>query len=153
MRAPFTQRYLHCVWATWDREPLLTAPIEQPVYAFILAKTRALRCVPIAVGGTESHVHLLVRWSSTVSIAEFLGDVKGSSSHFVTHQHLPGAFFKWQGSYGAFTVSRDHVEVVRHYIEQQKQHHAMQTVVAEWEQTTSEPSDAAEPDESDEPGA
>jgi len=42
MRVPFTQLYLHCLWATWDREPLVTAQIEQPVYAFILAKTQEL---------------------------------------------------------------------------------------------------------------
>lgn len=57
MRAPFTQLYLHCLWATWDREPLVTAQIEQPVYAFILAKTRELRCAPIAIGGTSDHLH------------------------------------------------------------------------------------------------
>jgi REP element-mobilizing transposase RayT len=147
MRAPFTQLYLHGVWATWDREPLVTAQIEQPVYAFILAKIRELRCVPIAIGGISDHVHVLVRWSPTVSIAEFIGEVKGGSSHFVTHQLLPQSFFKWQGSYGAFTVSRDQVESVRHYIERQKEHHAMQTVVPAWEQTISEPSDAAEPGE------
>jgi putative transposase len=142
MRAPFTQLYLHCLWATWDREPLVTAQIE-PVYAFILAKTQELRCVPIAIGGMSDHVHLLVRWSPTVSVAEFIGELKGASSHFVTHQLLPGGFFKWQGAYGAFTVSRDQVETVRRYIEHQKEHHATQTAVSAWEQTASEQSDAA----------
>jgi len=92
-------------------------------------------------------VHLLVRWSPTVSVAELIGEVKGASSHFVTHQLLPKAFFKWQGAYGAFTVSREHVERVRHYIEHQKEHHAMQTVVSAWEQSTSEQGDSAVPND------
>jgi len=150
MRAPFTQLYLHCVWATWDREPLLTAQIEQPVYAFIRTKTHELGCVPIAIGGMPDHVHLLVRWSPTLAVAQFVGEVKGAASHFVTHRLLPGGFFKWQGAYGAFTVSRDQVEPVRHYIEHQKEHHAMQTVVAAWEHPTSEPGDPEEPAESGE---
>ena len=150
MRAPFTQLYLHCLWATWDREPLITAQIEQPVYAFILAKTRELRCVPIAIGGMADHVHLLVRWSPTVSVAEFIGEVKGASSHFVGHQLLPAGFFKWQGAYGAFTVSRDQMEHVRHYIEHQKEHHATQMVIVAWEQTMSERSDSAVPNDPDE---
>jgi hypothetical protein len=29
--------------------------------------------------------------------------VKENSSHLVTHQLKLGEFFKWQGSYGAFT--------------------------------------------------
>ncbi len=97
MRAPFTQLYLHCLWATWDREPLVTAQIEQPVYAFILAKTRELRGVPIAIGGTADHVHLLVRWSPTVSVAELIGEVKGASSHFVAHQLLRRASSSGKG--------------------------------------------------------
>jgi REP-associated tyrosine transposase len=143
MRAPFTQLYLHCIWATWDREPLVTAEIEQPLYAFILDKTRELHCVPIAIDGVSDHVHLLARWSPTVSVAEFIGEVKGASSHFVTHQLLRADLFKWQGAYGAFTVSRDQVEPVRHYIEHQKEHHAKQTVISAWEQSTNEGSDAA----------
>ncbi len=144
MRAPFTQLYLHCVWATWDREPLISMQIEQPVYAFLLAKTRELGCVPMANGGTSGHVHMLVRWSPTLSVAEFIGAVKGASSHFVTHQLLPGGAFKWQGAYGAFTVGRDQVQPVQHYIEHQKEHHATQTVVPAWEQTTSERSNTTE---------
>jgi REP element-mobilizing transposase RayT len=147
MRAPFTQLYLHCVWATWDREPLITVQIEQPLYAFILAKSRELRCVPIAIGGMSDHVHLLVRVSQTVSVAEFVSEVKGGSSHFVTHQLLPGSLFKWQGAYGAFTVSRDQVEPVRRYIEQQREHHAMQSVIPAWEQTISEGTNSTEPEE------
>lgn len=142
MRAPYTQLYLHCAWATWDREPLVTPLIEQPVYAFVLAKTRELRCVPLAIGGTADHVHLLVRWASTISVADFVGEVKGSSSHFVGHQLVPGGSFKWQGAYGAFTVSQDHVGAVRDYIRRQKEHHAMRTLVPVWEQTLDERTDA-----------
>jgi phage terminase Nu1 subunit (DNA packaging protein) len=32
--------------------------------------------------------------------------------------------FKWQGSYGAFTVSRWDVDAVAKYIQRQKEHHA-----------------------------
>jgi hypothetical protein len=38
MRAPYTELYLHCVWATWDRLPLITDEIEGAVYAAIHAK-------------------------------------------------------------------------------------------------------------------
>jgi hypothetical protein len=37
MRAPYTQLYLHCVWGTWDRLPLITPAIEQRLYAAIAA--------------------------------------------------------------------------------------------------------------------
>ncbi len=135
MRAPFTQLYLHCVWATWDRLPLLTPKIEQAAYAAILDKCRELKCEPLAIGGMPDHVHLLVRLHTTVAVADLLKEIKGASSHLITHQVAPGEFFKWQGAYGAFTVSKDNVPDVKAYVEQQKQHHARNDLWGEWEQT------------------
>lgn len=135
MRAPFTQLYLHCVWATWDRLPLLTPELEQPVYAAILAKCKELKCEPVAIGGMPDHVHLLVRLHPTVAVADLVKGVKGSSSHLVTHQLMVGEFFKWQGSYGAFTLRKQSVPVVRAYIERQKAHHLQAELQQDWEWT------------------
>ncbi len=65
MRAPYTQLYPHCVWATWDRLPLITPNIEGRLYAAIAAKCLELKCDMIAIGGIEDHVHLLVRFPTT----------------------------------------------------------------------------------------
>lgn len=135
MRAPYTQLYLHCVWATWDRLPLLTPEIEQAVYSAILAKCHQLDCEPLAIGGMPEHAHLLVRFPTTLSVAALVKEVKGSSSHLVTHEIKPGEFFKWQGSYGAFTLDKGAVASVKAYIEGQKMHHAENKLIADWEQT------------------
>jgi len=123
MRAPFTQLYIHCVWATWDRLPLITPTLEQPIYTSILNKCHELNCHVLALGGTSDHIHLLIRFPATITVAELIKEVKGASSHLITHQIAPGEFFKWQGAYGAFTVSKNSVTDVKAYIERQKQHH------------------------------
>lgn len=41
----------------------------------------------------------------------------------VTHALRPGTFFKWQGSYGVFSVSRSDVPMVRNYVLNQERHH------------------------------
>jgi REP element-mobilizing transposase RayT len=134
MRAPFTQLYVHCVWATWDRLPLLAPQLERPVYAAIVDKCKELKCEAIAIGGMPDHVHLLVRLHASLAVADLLHHVKGASSHLVTHQLAPGEFFKWQGAYGAFTIGKADVPRVRAYIERQKEHHASDKVRPEWEQ-------------------
>jgi hypothetical protein len=63
-----------------------------------------------------------------------LKEVKGASSHLITHQVAPGEFFKWQGAYGAFTVGKDNVPAVKAYVERQKEHHAANDLWGEWEQ-------------------
>lgn len=116
--------YCHLVWATWDRLPLITSEIESSVYAAIATKCRELGAEPIAMGGISDHVHLLVRFPGTLALADLAREVKDVSSHLVTRQLKPGQFFKWQGGYGAFTVSRDSVDKVVEYIHNQKTHHA-----------------------------
>ena len=59
---------------------------------------------------------------TTVSVAQLVKQVKGSSSHLVSQRlRTP---FKWQGGYGAFTVSPRHVPKVRDYVLTQERHHA-----------------------------
>ena len=139
MRAPYTQLYLHCVWATWDRLPLITqGDVERSKYASILDKCRQLKCEVIAIGGSHDHIHLLVRLYTTIAVSRLLKEVKGSSSHLMTHEVKPGEFFKWQGAYGAFTVSKRDVSRVTAYIEGQKDHHEREELWAEFEQTVVE---------------
>ncbi|HZQ08291.1 MAG TPA: IS200/IS605 family transposase [Anaerolineae bacterium] len=135
MREPFTQLYLHLVWTTWDRAPLVTPSVEKRLYGTILDKCRELKCLPIRIGGIEDHVHLLVRLHTTIAVATLVKEVKGSSSHLMTHEITPGEFFKWQGAYGAFTLRRDDVPVVKDYILNQKEHHGSGTVREEWEKS------------------
>jgi REP element-mobilizing transposase RayT len=134
MRAPYTQLYLHCVWATWDRLPLITPAIEARLYPAIVAKSHKLKCETIAIGGIEDHVHLLVRFPTTLTVATLLKEVKGASSHLVTHEITPDEFFKWQGAYGAFTVGKEGVDAATAYILNQKTHHAEEDLTIEWEQ-------------------
>jgi putative transposase len=123
MRSNFIQMYIHCTWATWDRLPIITPDIQEALYSVIIKECRELKCEPIAIGGISDHIHLLTGFTSTVAISELMKQVKGSSSHFINHEIKPDNFFKWQGAYGAFTVSHNSLDPVVHYIKNQEQHH------------------------------
>src|SRR5438128_2322127 len=112
--------YVHFVWATWDRAASILPSLEPPIYAAVAEECRELRCYAVEVGGTEDHVHALVRLRSSVSVAEAAKQMKGSSSHLVTHGLPGGAGFRRQGSYGAFSVGLEEIDRVREYIRRQK---------------------------------
>ncbi len=135
MREPYGQIYLHCVWSTWDRLPLITSDVERRLYSAIIDKYRELRCIPIRIGGIQDHLHLLVCLRTTIAVAILLKEVKGSSSHLMTHEIKPSEFFKWQGAYGAFSLRYDDVPVIKEYIMNQKVRHAANTVRSELEKT------------------
>ena len=133
MRSNFTQLYLHYVWATYDRLPLITPEIQKLVYAAIIKECEELKCTVIAIGGIEDHIHLLTGFPTTVSVSEVIKQVKGSSSHFINHEIKLREFFKWQGSYGAFTVGYDAIDSVANYIRNQQTHHKQKSLISTWE--------------------
>jgi REP element-mobilizing transposase RayT len=87
----------------------------------------------LAIGGTADHIHLLIQIPATVYVAKVVGEVKGSSSHLINSRFPEEGLFKWQGAYGAFSVSRSMVPKVKEYIEKQKRHHAENTLSSEFE--------------------
>ena len=129
----YTQLYVHLVWSTWDRLPLIDPTIEARLYKAIEAKCVALGCQLLAYGGVSDHIHLLIAFVPTLPISRLVGEIKGISSHLMTHEIRPNEFFRWQSSYGAFTVSHQALDLVRSYILNQKQHHANGSTVPEIE--------------------
>ena len=133
MRAPYHQLFLHLVWSTYSRQPLLHPSIEPRLYACIASICREAGCEPLAIGGVEDHVHILVRFTPTVAIWKLTKDIKGATSHLMTHELRPGIFFKWQGGYGAFTVQKSGIPKAVAYIQGQREHHKDGQVWTEWE--------------------
>jgi hypothetical protein len=72
-------------------------------------------------------------WTSKRSISDFVKQVKGSSSHLISHEIRSGFLFKWQGSYGALTVSKGGVDDLCEYIDRQEEHHRRKSLIPDWE--------------------
>ena len=125
--------FIHATWATWDRLPLLSGEIEQAVYRAIGAKCAELGVDLVALGGADDHVHMLIRQPASITLAELIGQVKGVSAHRITHQIAPGEYFKWQGGYGAFSVSARNLQQACDYINNQREHHRIGKTVAAFE--------------------
>ncbi len=134
MREPFHQLYFHLVWATYDREPLIRPSDEARLFGAMVSKTEELRCKVVAFGGVEDHVHLLVRVRPVVAVAGLVQEIKGASSHLMNAEIERADKFRWQGAYGAFTVSPRAVPAVKRYVRSQKEHHRAGTLHDEWEQ-------------------
>ncbi len=135
MRQAQNAVFVHLIWATWERLPLLVNTVERDVHRAIEAKCKALGTGIVAFGGVEDHIHLLVRLPATLAVADLVKHLKGSSTHLLTQQLYPDQFFKWQGAYAAFSVSIDDLDRVSQYISHQREHHADNTTIPDWEIT------------------
>ncbi|HEX2077584.1 MAG TPA: IS200/IS605 family transposase [Longimicrobium sp.] len=134
MRHPRARLYVHLVWATWDRAPLITPEIRERIYPMMQRHASDLRAEVIAIGGIEDHVHVIARFPTTLTIADLVRRMKGASSYLAAQ--VMGHAFKWQGAYGAFTVSQRSVERVRAYVLNQEAHHRDGTTLHALEATS-----------------
>ena len=116
----YLRLYVHLIWKTWDHLPLVTPDVRAHIFPILLHKARELGCSALAIGGVEDHVHMLVRFGRTISIADWLRETKRSSSSHARGVH-PN--FSWQAGYGVFAVETDRVPQVSAYIRNQEEHH------------------------------
>ena len=104
--------------------PLLKEHMEADVYAYITKVCADDGCELIAIGGMPDHIHVLVNFSNTLSISEFLRHVKGGTSRLINATLDPDANFAWQRGYAVFSISKSDIGSTQKYILNQKQHHA-----------------------------
>ena len=114
MRHNKSEVYLHFVWTTEGRQPLLTERLERAVYRCMEAQAAKLVCVVLALGGMTDHVHLVLRLPTRLSIARLTKQVKGVSSALANDLDQHTKHFRWQEGYGVFSLSRPHLKKVIH---------------------------------------
>ena len=63
---------------------------------------------------------------------KFVEELKSHSSKWIKTKGVELKNFYWQDGYGAFSVYPDAVEIVKAYIENQKEHHTRKTFQDEY---------------------
>ncbi len=123
--------HVHVIFSTRHRHPILEAEWRGRLHAYLGGAVRHVEAVPVAVGGTADHVHLLLGLKATHRIADVLREVKRGSSIFLSNQFNIGGC-AWQSGYGAFSVSPSAIDSVVKYITQQELHHGRKTFQEEY---------------------
>ncbi len=126
--------WIHAVFSTKDRQPLIQPAISQSIYDELRRNLIETGCFVDCIGGVADHVHLLFLLNPTKSIADVLKQIKGASSHAFNQQTLTGSRFAWQTGYGTFSVSEGHLQRVRQYIHNQEEHHRTISFLEEYHQ-------------------
>ncbi len=119
----YNKIWIHAIWATKERMPLIDLSVEKKIHQFITEQLREQGCPARIINGMPDHIHCLFLLNPQKSIADVIKQIKGSSSHFINQNNLIANKFSWQTGYAAFSVSESVVDKVFHYIKNQKQHH------------------------------
>ncbi|MEM7062099.1 MAG: IS200/IS605 family transposase [Cyanobacteria bacterium P01_B01_bin.77] len=133
---PYWQLFYHLVWATKNREPLITTVREDLLYRDIRSRANRLGCIPYAIGGTENHIHVILTIPPSLSISDVVKQLKGGSSRMLNQQNsVSPDKFKWQTEYSVFSLGRKQLDKAIRYVQHQKEHHAVGSIIKALELT------------------
>ena len=129
----FIKVYVHYIWSTKNREPLLSADIRLKVFNHIRENARNKNIFIDFINGYSDHVHCLISLNDDSSIGKIAQLIKGESSHWINQNKLSKQKFEWQDEYLVVGVGEDKIEVVRNYMANQEEHHKKITFHQEYE--------------------
>jgi putative transposase len=128
----FNKIWIHAIWGTKNRMPLLSSNIEKQIHNFIKKQFEELRCPVRIINGMPDHIHCLFLLNPQIPVAEVIKQIKGSSSHYMNTNDFIEVKFAWQTGYAAYSVSESQLEKVFTYISNQKIHHAKKSFKQEY---------------------
>ncbi|MFN2502430.1 MAG: IS200/IS605 family transposase [Pyrinomonadaceae bacterium] len=124
----YSETNFHITWHTKNSLPMITAKIEDRLYHYITHKIIETPGAYLhAISGIETHVNIGVSLEPNILVSDWIGKLKGSSSHYINHEIQPKAL-EWQRGYGIVTFGTRDLDWVVAYIKNQKEHHSKGTV-------------------------
>jgi REP element-mobilizing transposase RayT len=127
----YSRVWLHIVWATLERRPLLLKPAAAKLSAHLHDYAKEKKIYLKINFVNPDHVHALIDLPTSLCIEDLMQLFKGSSSHWVNEQNLVAGKFGWGRGYGVFSVSESGVSEVCAYIANQEEHHRKRTFAEE----------------------
>jgi putative transposase len=120
---PYTSVYIHFIWATKNRAPLISNELKPLLLNHIKENSIKKGIFISSLNCVDDHIHLLVSLGTEQTIAKTAMLIKGESSFWVNKQKLIPTKFEWQDDYIALSVSYSAKDKVKDYIKYQEIHH------------------------------
>jgi REP element-mobilizing transposase RayT len=117
---------------------MILPEIEERLYAYIVKKAGELGAYVYAINGSLDHIHLIVTVPPKLALADFVKNIKGSSSHDLNQNAGLGYEFAWQRGYGVLSLGEKQRQSAMEYVNNQKRHHQSQTTNPWLEHTSDE---------------
>lgn len=131
----YTNVYIHYVWATYKRKPLLQEPYRHQLFDHMYQNALRKDIYLDRMNGFTDHIHCLI-WLKPAQTMDGIAQLlKGESAYwFNNHAGFREQKLQWQEGYFAASVSLSMLEKVRAYIDNQELNHQRRTFAEEYEE-------------------
>lgn len=120
----YRQILYHIVFRTKNGELVITPAHAKELYAYIWGIIKVKNSVLYQLNGMPDHIHILSDLHPSISLSDYIKDIKVASSIWMKKSGLFPYFTGWAEGYGAFTYSLRDKEMICNYIKKQQAHHA-----------------------------
>ncbi len=125
----FHELFIHLNWHTKEDQALLNEKLEMQVHEFLKRRSMDTKGVYFhGIGGTATHVHLVLQIEPFVCISDLVGDLKGASSREINARERYHAL-EWQRGFGVVSFGKKQLGWVLEYVANQKEHHRCGSVM------------------------
>jgi putative transposase len=113
----------HFVWCPKYRRKVLVGNVEKRLKQLLEQKTTELKCKIIALETMPDHIHIFIQAPPTIAPNRLVASLKGYTSR-VLRQDFPDLTTRlptlWTRSYFVSTHGHVSAEVIKRYVEEQK---------------------------------
>jgi putative transposase len=129
----YRQHLYHLVFRTKDSLPTINLDKSDKLYSYITGLIKNKDSHLYRINGMENHLHILTDEHPSIAPADFIREVKVSTSLWMKKSGLFPAFKGWAVGYGSFTCSYKDLDRLIVYIKNQQDHHKRITFEEEYQ--------------------
>jgi len=119
----FLQILYHIIFRTKNSAKMLPHSHCDELYRYIWGIIKNKNCTLLRINGMEDHVHILSDLHPSIALADYVREIKTSSSHWLKSSPSFPAFLGWAEGYAALTCAWRDKDVIVDYIKNQREHH------------------------------
>jgi putative transposase len=119
----YRQILYHLVFRTKNSRKTLTQEHSGELYAYMMGFIKNKNCFIYRINGIEDHLHILSDLHPSVALADYMRDLKTSSSIWLKQSGKFPEFDGWAEGYAALTYAWKDKDMIINYIKNQQLHH------------------------------
>jgi len=120
------------VFRTHDSQSTIKKDNSEQLYAYITGIIKNKGSHLYRINGIENHLHILTDIHPSIAVADFVREIKVSSSIWMKNSGLFPSFKGWAEGYGSFTCSYMDIGRLIDYVKAQQEHHGKKTFEEEY---------------------
>lgn len=119
----YRQLLYHLVFRTKNSQPTIKQENAGELNAYITGIIKHKNSHLYRINGIENHLHILTDIHPSIALADFMREIKVSTSIWMKNGNYFPSFNGWAEGYGAFTCKYTDLERLIDYIKNQQEHH------------------------------